>query len=162
MYNPNTNNKNINLFFNRNRNYQRYTDFESVNKPLSEPYAGNLFPGSTMNLQTGNELTWRNYRNHMYKENVLFNFVEQGHKFTFDLDSMLTLYLRHIFLKEPLRNPLSRRNLNKVTIKRLHNKTRTLENRKDPKIINLKRKIGIHPSVMLPLNNSELLNLYGL
>jgi hypothetical protein len=157
MYNPN---QNINSFFNINQNYHRKS-YENINKPLSKTYASETYPGSTMNIGTGNELTWRDYRNHIYKGHVIFNFIEQGHKYTFDLDSMLILYLRHIFLNQPLKNPLTRRNLNKVTIKRLHTTARELETQKNPIIDHIKTQIGIRPNTMIPYTPNEIMNLLG-
>jgi hypothetical protein len=99
--------------------------YEYNNKFLSSPYYGGRYNGTTMNLRTGQELTWKDLQNNINTRGkngvkgqgqVLFSFVENGRKFTFDLESMLKMYEIE---GQYIRNPLTRKALNNNARQRL-------------------------------------------
>ena len=99
--------------------------FEYNNKALSSPYYGPPYNGTTMNLRTGEELTWANHKQNMNtigkngvkgQGQIMFSFVENGRKFTFDLESMLKMY---DLQGDKMRNPLTRKVLNHNARQRL-------------------------------------------
>jgi len=99
--------------------------YEYNNKPLSETYYGGRYNGTTMNLRTGEELTWANHIQNMNTRGkngvknqgqIMFSFVENGRKYTFDLESMLKMHDLH---GHQMKNPLTRKVLNHNARKRL-------------------------------------------